>query len=362
MDDALRVDKMSADRLDSSVPYKEKKRLAASTSTFFLNLDLKESRVTVSRPRDSLAISPEEEEPEDMRRSRWDSHRSAISNEICNHSIADDCVSGALYASCSMNNPGQQKYVVDETKVKETKESLNSAYSVLEKDLLNQLLAADGLPLPWAEVVLPIVHRVANIVTPDVKHLDDDMDIRQYVHIKKIPGGHRTECIVVNGVVCTKNVVHKKMKQQLTNPRILLVGSSIVYQRVENKLSSLDPILMQECEYLKHVVAKIQVFRPDLLLVEKTVSRLAQEKLLQMDVTLAINVKPSVMERVSRCTQSAIVSSIDAQLRKPNLGSCQNFFVKTYLLPSNRFKTLLFFDGCSSALGCTILLRGGSGD
>ncbi|KAH9362310.1 hypothetical protein HPB48_002288 [Haemaphysalis longicornis] len=118
---------------------------------------------------------------------------------------------------------------------------------------------------------------------------------------------------------------------------------------------------MQECEYLKHVVAKIQVFQPDLLLVEKTVSRLAQEKLLQMDVTLAINVKPSVMERVSRCTQSAIVSSIDAQLRKPNLGSCQNFFVKTYVLPSNRFKTLLFFDGCSSKLGCTILLRGGSG-
>lgn len=360
MDDALRVDKMPADHLDGPIPYKEKKRLAASTSTFFLNLDLKESRVTVSRPRDSLAISPEEEEPEDTRRSRWDSHRSGINSEICNHTIADDCVSGALYASCSMNNPGQQKSVVDETKAKESKESLNSAYSVLEKDLLNQLLAADGLPLPWAEVVLPIVHKVANMVTPDVKHLDDDMDIRQYVHIKKIPGGHRSECAVVSGVVCTKNVVHKKMRQQLTNPRILLVGSSIVYQRVENKLSSLDPILMQECEYLKHVVAKIQVFQPDLLLVEKTVSRLAQEKLLQMDVTLAINVKPSVMERVSRCTQSAIVSSIDAQLRKPNLGSCQNFFVKTYLLPSNRFKTLLFFDGCSSALGCTILLRGGS--
>ncbi|XP_077502405.1 1-phosphatidylinositol 3-phosphate 5-kinase fab1 [Amblyomma americanum] len=360
MDDSLGVNKAPPDCVDSPMPYKEKKRLTASTSTFFLNLDLKESRVTVSRPRDSLAISPEEEEPEDSKRSRWDSHRSTINNEVCNHTITDDCVSGALYASSSMNNLGQQKVLVDETKTKETKESLSSAYSVLEKDLLNQLLAADGLPLPWADVVLPIVHKVASTVTPNVKHLDDDMDIRQYVHIKKIPGGNRSECAVVNGVVCTKNVVHKKMRQQLTNPRILLVGSSIVYQRVENKLSSLDPILMQECEYLKHVVAKIQVFQPDLLLVEKTVSRLAQEKLLQMDVTLAINVKPSVMERISRCTQSAIVSSIDAQLRKPNLGSCQNFFVKTYALPSNRFKTLLFFDGCSSTLGCTILLRGGS--
>lgn len=361
LDDSLEADRASAGHMDGPIPYKEKKRLTASTSTFFLNLDLKESRVTVSRPRDTLAMSPEEDEPEDARRSRWDSHRSAVNSEICNRTITDDCVSGALYASTSMHNLGLQKLLLDETTVTEVKESLSSTYAVLEKDLLNQLLAADGLPLPWAEVVLPIVHKVANTVTPDVKHLNDDMDIRQYVHIKKIPGGNRSECAVVSGVVCTKNVVHKKMRQQLTNPRILLVGSSIVYQRVENKLSSLDPILMQECEYLKHVVAKIQVFQPDLLLVEKTVSRLAQEKLLQMDVTLAINVKPTVMERVSRCTQSAIVSSIDAQLRKPNLGSCQNFFVKTYGLPSNRFKTLLFFDGCSSKLGCTILLRGGSG-
>lgn len=359
-DNSMEGSKMASEQLDGSLPFKEKKRLSASTSTFFLNLDLKESRVTVSRPRDTLATSPEEEEPEEGKRNHWDSSRSAISMEICSRTINDDCVSGALYASSGLNSGAVQKSSFDEGKLKEVKESLNSSYKVLEKDLLSQLLVADGLTLAWADVVLPIVRKVSSTVTPNVKHLDDDMDIRQYVHIKKMPGGNRAECSVVSGVVCTKNVVHKKMRQQLTNPRILLVGSSIVYQRVENKLSSLDPILMQECEYLKHVVAKIQVFQPDLLLVEKTVSRLAQEKLLQMDVTLAINVKPSVMERVSRCTQSAIVSSIDAQLRKPNLGSCQNFFVKTYHLPSNRFKTLLFFDGCSSRLGCTILLRGGS--
>ncbi|KAM7283540.1 putative FYVE finger-containing phosphoinositide kinase, fyv1 [Ixodes scapularis] len=358
-DESLEVEKTGQDPMDGLSPFKEK-RLSASTSTFFLNLDLKESRVTVSRPRDSLVTSPEEDECEDVKRSRWDSNRSAINTEICNRTINDDCVSGALYASSGMNSGTVQKSLLDESKLKEVKESLGSAYKLLEKDLVNQLLSANGLSLAWADVVLPIVHKVASTVSPNVKHLDDDMDIRQYVHIKKMPGGNRAECTVVSGVVCTKNVVHKKMRQQLTNPRILLVGSSIVYQRVENKLSSLDPILMQEREYLKHVVAKIQVFQPDLLLVEKTVSRLAQEKLLQMDVTLAINVKPSVMERVSRCTQSAIVSSIDAQLRKPNLGSCQNFFVKTYVLPSSRFKTLLFFDGCSSRLGCTILLRGGS--
>lgn len=37
------------------------------------------------------------------------------------------------------------------------------------------------------------------------------------------------------------------MRQAVEKPTILLLSSAISYQRVENKLSSLDPILMQAC-------------------------------------------------------------------------------------------------------------------
>ncbi|XP_064466528.1 1-phosphatidylinositol 3-phosphate 5-kinase-like [Ornithodoros turicata] len=354
-EDSPEPEKLSSDQFE--VSYKDHKRLTTSTSTFFLNLDLKESRVTVSRPRD--ATSPDGK-CDERRHNRWEADNNAVGHEICNRTINDDCISGALFASSRMNDSVDQKLPMDdEVDTNEVREKLHAMYNSLEKDLLKQLLTLDGVSLDWCDVILPIVHTVSALVSPDTK-CEEDMDIRSYVHVKKIPGGSRVDSCVVSGTVCTKNIVHKKMRQQLTNPRILLVGSSIVYQRIENKFSSLDPILMQECEYLKHVVAKIQVFEPDLLLVEKTVSRLAQEKLLQMDVTLATNMKPSVMERISRCTQSTIVSSIDAQLHKPNLGTCQNFYVKTYILPANRTKTLLFFDGCPSRLGCTILLRGGT--
>ena len=49
----------------------------------------------------------------------------------------------------------------------------------------------------------------------------------------------------MHGVVCTKSVAHKKMKQQISNPRILLLRSPIEYQRIENKFCSLEPQILQ---------------------------------------------------------------------------------------------------------------------
>ena len=64
------------------------------------------------------------------------------------------------------------------------------------------------------------------------------------------------------------------------------------FQRKENRLASLDPLVLQEYEFLKNFVARVAALRPNVLLVEKTVSRLAQDMLLQYGITLALNVKP----------------------------------------------------------------------
>lgn len=118
----------------------------------------------------------------------------------------------------------------------------------------------------------------------------------------------------------------------------------------------------QENEYLKNAVAKIAAFKPEVLLVEKVVSGLAQEFLYNLGITLVLNVKSSVMDRVSRCCQADIVPSIDAhQLSRPKLGSCRLFHVETLTLDKNNStKTFMFFDGCQPRLGATVLLRGAS--
>ncbi|UYV73170.1 PIKFYVE [Cordylochernes scorpioides] len=61
----------------------------------------------------------------------------------------------------------------------------------------------------------------------------------------RIPGGTKADCEILKGVAWTKNVAHRKMRQDIPNPTILLLSTPIVYQRTENKLSSLEPIIMQ---------------------------------------------------------------------------------------------------------------------
>ncbi|KAL5017949.1 hypothetical protein ScPMuIL_003671 [Solemya velum] len=226
--------------------------------------------------------------------------------------------------------------------------------------LIQQLLTNAGLSHSWENIIIGTMDVVGRFVRPDVKDEGDDMDIRAYVQVKKIPGGNKDQTSLIHGVMFTKNVAHKKMRQQIRNPKILLLKGSIEYQRVENKFSSLEPQILQEGEFLKHSVAKIAALHPDIILVEKTVSRLAQNFLLEEGITLVYNLKLSVMERLSRFTQADIVPSIDGLVKRPNLGFCHGFKTCNFLLTSGETKTMLCFDGCATHLGCTITLRGGT--
>ncbi|XP_078184472.1 1-phosphatidylinositol 3-phosphate 5-kinase isoform X20 [Callithrix jacchus] len=249
----------------------------------------------------------------------------------------------------------------EENGEKQAMERLLSANHNHMMALLQQLLHSDSLSSSWRDIIVSLVCQVVQTVRPDVKNQDDDMDIRQFVHIKKIPGGKKFDSVVVNGFVCTKNIAHKKMNSSIKNPKILLLKCSIEYlYREETKFTCIDPIVLQEREFLKNYVQRIVDVRPTLVLVEKTVSRIAQDMLLEHGITLVINVKSQVLERISRMTQGDLVMSMDQLLTKPHLGTCHKFYMQIFQLPNEQTKTLMFFEGCPQHLGCTIKLRGGS--
>ncbi|XP_023260718.1 1-phosphatidylinositol 3-phosphate 5-kinase isoform X5 [Seriola lalandi dorsalis] len=247
----------------------------------------------------------------------------------------------------------------EENGEKKAMERLLSANHSHMMALLQQLLYSESLSLSWRDIIVPVVRQVVQTVRPDVRNCDDDMDIRQLVHIKKIPGGRKFDSAVVNGFVCTKNIAHKKMNPYIKNPKILLLKCSIEYlYREETKFTCIDPIVLQEREFLKNYVQRIVDVRPTLVLVEKTVSRIAQDMLLEHGITLVINVKPQVLDRVSRMTQGDLVMSMDQLLTKPRLGTCHKFYMQPFTLANNDAKTLMFFEGCPAHLGCSIKLRG----
>ncbi|XP_034430000.1 1-phosphatidylinositol 3-phosphate 5-kinase isoform X3 [Hippoglossus hippoglossus] len=249
----------------------------------------------------------------------------------------------------------------EENGEKKAMERLLSANHSHMMALLQQLLYSESLSLSWRDIIVPVVRQVVQTVRPDVRNCDDDMDIRQLVHIKKISGGRKFDSTVVNGFVCTKNIAHKKMNAYIKNPKILLLKCSIEYlYREETKFTCIDPIVLQEREFLKNYVQRIVDVRPNLVLVEKTVSRIAQDMLLEHGITLVINVKPQVLDRVSHMTQGDLVMSMDQLLTKPRLGTCHKFYMQPFTLANNEVKTLMFFEGCLPHLGCSIKLRGAS--
>uniref|UniRef100_A0A8D0GHP6 1-phosphatidylinositol 3-phosphate 5-kinase n=1 Tax=Sphenodon punctatus TaxID=8508 RepID=A0A8D0GHP6_SPHPU len=240
----------------------------------------------------------------------------------------------------------------EENGEKQAMERLLSANHNHMMALLQQLLYNESLSLSWRDIIVPVVCQVVQTVRPDVKNRDDDMDIRHFVHVKKIPGGKKFDSVMVNGFVCTKNIAHKKMNTYIKNPKILLLKCSIEYlYREETKFTCIDPIVLQEREFLKNYVQRIVDVRPTLVLVEKTVSRIAQDMLLEHGITLVINVKAvSVAMPSTRMTKWP---------QSQTLVKSEHCF--TSLPPIiflDHIKTLMFFEGCPQHLGCTIKLRG----
>ncbi|GMI94948.1 FORMS APLOID AND BINUCLEATE CELLS 1B [Hibiscus trionum] len=264
------------------------------------------------------------------------------------------------------------------SRVKSGEEHRQAIKNVVEghfRALVAQLLQVENVHVDdedggesWLDIITSLSWEAATLLKPDTSK-GGGMDPGGYVKVKCIASGRRHESAVIKGVVCKKNVAHRRMTSKIDKPRFLILGGALEYQRISNHLSSFDTLLQQEMDHLKMAVAKIAAHQPNVLLVEKSVSRYAQEYLLSEDISLVLNIKRPLLERISRCTGAQIVPSID-HLTSPKLGYCDVFRVEKFLEEhgsagqggKKSTKTLMFFEGCPKPLGYTILLKGANGD
>ncbi|KAL5338418.1 hypothetical protein BJX70DRAFT_398746 [Aspergillus crustosus] len=239
---------------------------------------------------------------------------------------------------------------------------MNKASLQHVRKLLRQLLDDSSVPNPqgWETALVPILLKAADEVDPEVQH-GDDMDIRHYVKLKKIPGGRPGDTSYVSGLVFSKNVALKSMPRSIVQPKILIIAFALEYARHQQQFMSLEHVIRQEREFLENLVSRISALRPNLLLVEKNVSGLALELLDRAGIATVYNVKSSVLEAVSRCTQTRIITSMDKLVTTPVVSECGSLDVKTYVYKGQR-KTYIYLSGCQKELGCTIVLRGGNHD
>lgn len=234
--------------------------------------------------------------------------------------------------------------------------------------MLRQMLTSEKIPnvREWEETLLRLALRIARDMTfTALPHRQgQDMDVRRYVKIKKIPGGTPKDSEYVTGVVITKNVAHKQMSRLQANPRIMLVTFPLEFSRVEGQYLHFGQIVRQEKEYLGNLASRIAALRPHVVLVEQSVSRLALDALAKYNIAVARGVKSTAIHTISRMTQADVFSSIDRLALEPRLGHCARYCIQTYdhpLIPGRR-KTYMRFEGCNRDMGCTIILRGGDID
>ncbi|KYN10309.1 Putative 1-phosphatidylinositol-3-phosphate 5-kinase [Trachymyrmex cornetzi] len=335
-------------------------RLPSSSSSFYLDLNLEASTVTLKRPtsEDLTAISVDSSD------GIIEQKEINLKSHDCNLKICDDLLSDTLQVHEFKEKNGWHRATNLRTVFGELSayECLTSAYKAHEDSFIKQLLSKEGLSQTWSNTILSIAHQIIDHVRPDLNHDADNLDIRQYVQFKKCLGDSRDDCEIVSGIICSKNIAHRGMNAMIAHPKILLLQCGLMYQRVEGKLISLEPVMMQENEYLGHTVARITALGPDVVLIHRSVARLAQDRLRECGVTLVLNVKLSVLKRVARCTGASIVNTIDAHISaRYMLGTCKKFYLRNFPDERRGVKTLMYFEGCANPhLGATIVLRGGS--
>ncbi|KAI2614905.1 hypothetical protein GGR54DRAFT_615312 [Hypoxylon sp. NC1633] len=249
---------------------------------------------------------------------------------------------------------------------REPRLELNPASLLHVRKLLRQLLQDSGIPTvnAWEKALVPILLKCTSSVDPDIDR-GDDIDIRHYVKLKKIPGGRPSDTCYVSGVIFTKKLALKSMPRRMSNPRVVIVSFPIEYQRHQQQFMSLQPVIEQEREFLRQLVNRIIALRPQLLLTEKSVSGLALQFLSDAGISVAYNVKPSVLSAVSRCLETEVISSVDMLALPPHQfqpGKSTGYEVKTFVnedIPGRK-KTYIFLSCNQEELGCTIALRGAS--
>ncbi|KAL0719481.1 hypothetical protein Bca4012_068805 [Brassica carinata] len=304
-----------------------------------------------------LWVPPDPENEEDER-------ESSLFDEEDNEGDASGAW-GYLRPSTSF---GSGEFRSEDRTSEEHKKTMKNVVDGHFRALLAQLLQVDNLPVSdeegkegWLEIITSLSWEAANLLKPDMSK-SGGMDPGGYVKVKCLASGFRHDSMVVKGVVCKKNVAHRRMKAKIEKARLLILGGALEYQRVSNQFSSFDTLLQQEKEHLKMAVAKIHAERPNIILVEKSVSRYAQEYLLAKDISLVLNIKRPLLDRIARCTGAQIIPSVD-HLCSQKLGYCENFRVDRFLEEHGQagkkaVKTLMYFEGCPRPLGFTILLRG----
>lgn len=216
----------------------------------------------------------------------------------------------------------------------------------------------------YSDLMCDLALIAVRTVSHDAGGGKQEVDIKRYARVEKIPGGEIEDSRVLDGVMLNKDITHPKMRRRIENPRIVLLDCTLEYKKGESatnielsKEEDWNRILQIEEEQVRAMCDAIVAVKPDLVITEKGVSDLAQHFLLKANITALRRVRKTDNNRVARATGATIVNSVYDITEKDVGTQCGLFEISKI---GDEYFT--FLTKCKNPKACTIMLRGPSKD
>ena len=216
----------------------------------------------------------------------------------------------------------------------------------------------------YSDLMCDLALTAVRTVSHDAGGGKQEVDIKRYARVEKIPGGEIEDSRVLDGVMLNKDITHPKMRRRIENPRIVLLDCTLEYKKGESatnielsKEEDWNRILQIEEEQVRAMCDAIVAVKPDLVITEKGVSDLAQHFLLKANITALRRVRKTDNNRVARATGATIVNSV-FDLTEKDVGTDCGLFEISKI--GDEYFT--FLTRCKNPKACTIILRGPSKD
>ncbi len=224
---------------------------------------------------------------------------------------------------------------MDKKSEEQIKLNLENYYDFMLRQIIDNLFKNEGINEKWVDKIFEITKKAINQVNPSFRDLKDFLNINEYMKIKTICHKDQSLCKVIDGYAFQKNVCTKSMKTNIENPKILLLDCGLDYCR-NNDITDFENLKLQEPAYFNIIMKKIELVEPNVILVNKNISRKIQEYLSQSNkISLVINVKSSSLKSIARCTKTYVLPSTDLIDKQTILGTCKRFKIEKIKFSNN---------------------------
>lgn len=99
----------------------------------------------------------------------------------------------------------------------------------------------------WKSFLLSLSYQVVELISPMLLKRTDSLNPLDFIHVKKLQlqQSKLPSYEVIKGVAFTQSLQHSSMPATMRNVSVMLLTGNISYERVVEKFSSIETVLLQ---------------------------------------------------------------------------------------------------------------------